>query len=266
MPIHYRKEDHIVLITIDRYERRNAIDVEHAMQLIDCWIKFRDDSDAWVAIITGVKNAFCAGGDLNAMGQIAKELAETGHSNTQDGMNGYGKGSITLKGMEIYKPIIAAVNGYCMAGGMELLGGTDLRIASTEAVFSITEPRRGLFAGGGSTARLPRQLSWPAAMELLLVAGNTNAERAFQLGLVNEVVPPGKLLNAAYRWAREIAKNAPLAVQGTKKSALKGFAASSLEAAYKIEDECANEVFATEDAQEGAKAFLEKRQPVWKGR
>jgi len=266
MPIHYKKEDHIVLITIDRYERRNSFDVEHGSQMIDCWIRFRDDPDAWVAIVTGVKNVFCAGGDLKVMGQIAQELAETGSSETEKAMNGYGRGSITLKGMNIFKPIIAAVNGYCMAGGMELLGGTDIRIASTEAIFSITEPRRGLFAGGGTTARLPRQLAWPAAMEMLLVAGNTTAQRAFQIGLVNEVVEPHELLDAAYRWATEITKNAPLAVQGTKKSALLGLAASSLAEAFQIENQCAHEVFSTEDAQEGPKAFFEKRQPVWSGR
>ena len=103
-------------------------------------------------------------------------------------------------------------------------------------------------------------------MELLLVGGDTSAARALQLGLVNEVVEPDKLLETAYKWAAAIAKNAPLAVQGTKKSALRGFAAGSLEEAYRIEDECAVEVFATEDAQEGARAFLEKREPVWKSR
>ena len=266
MPIRYEKRNHIVLITIDRYEKRNSFDVEHSDAMVAAWTEFRDDPDAWVAIVTGVKDVFCAGGDLNVMRQIAQEIAQFGRSETSDRMNGYGKGSLTLKGFEIYKPIIAAVNGYCMAGGMEMLGGTDLRIASTKAVFSVTEPRRGLFAGGGTTARLPRQLPWPAAMELLLVAGNVSAERALQMGLVNEVVEPDALLEAAYRWASEITKNAPLAVQGTKKSALKGLAVGTLDEAYRIEDQCAAEVFSTEDAQEGASAFLEKRAPVWKGK
>ena len=152
-----------------------------------------------------------------------------------------------------------------MAGGMELLGGTDIRIASTNAEFSVTEVRRGLFAGGGTPARLPRQMSWPAAMELLLVADNISAERAFQLGLVNSVVEPDKLMEVAYEWARKIAANAPISVQQTKKAALASLAVGSLEDAYAVEDECANTVFATEDAQEGARAFLEKREPVWKG-
>lgn len=266
MAIHYEKKDHIVLITMDRYEKRNAIDQEHSDAMIESWRKFRDDADAWVAIVTGVKNAFCAGGDLTQMGNLAEELRTQGHSETQQSYKAEDGGNFSLKGFEIYKPIIAAVNGYCMAGGMEMLGGTDIRIASTEAIFSVTEPRRGLIAGGGTTARLPRQLNWPAAMEILLTAGNLSPQRALQLGLVNEVVAPDQLLATAYRWAEEICKNSPLAVQGTKKSALRGFSAGSLEEAYKIEDDCTLEVFSTEDATEGARAFIEKRQPVWQGK
>lgn len=266
MPIRYEQQDHVVTITIDRYERRNAIDPDHAAQLIRCWERFRDDPDAWVAIITGVRKVFCSGGDLAHMAAIASEQAETGSSPTRDAMSNDGGGGFTLKGFDIFKPIIAAVNGYCIAGGMELLGGSDLRIASSDAVFSISEPRRGLFAGGGTTARLPRQLSWPAAMELLLVAGNVSAERALRLGLLNEVVPPEALMETARRWAGEIVKNAPLAVQGTKKSALLGFRAATLDEAYMIEDACSAEVFATDDAQEGVAAFFEKREPRWKGR
>jgi enoyl-CoA hydratase len=266
MPIRYELRDHVVTITIDRYERRNAIDPDHAEQLIGCWERFRDDPEAWVAIITGVRNVFCSGGDLKDMGAIASELAATGNSATRDRISNFGKGGFTLKGLDIFKPIIAAVNGYCMAGGMELLGGADLRIASSDAIFSVTEPRRGLFAGGGTTARLPRQLSWPAAMEFLLVAGNVSAERALRLGLLNEVVAPEDLIATANRWAREIVKNAPLAVQATKKSAMLGFRAATLEDAFRIEDACSVEVFATEDAQEGVAAFFERREPVWKGR
>ena len=267
MPIHYEKQDHIVTITIDRYERRNCFDVEHSVQMIDAWERFDEDDDARVAIVTGVKDAFCAGGDLNDMAQIAKEqAANNGHSETLDKITRNGTRFFTLKGFDIYKPIIAAVNGHCWAGGMELLGGTDIRIASTNAVFNISEPKRGLFAGGGSTVRYPRQLPWPAAMELLLMARPTSAERALQLGLVNLVVEPEELMATAREWAAEIAKNAPLSVQATKKSALHSMAVGSIEEAYRMEDEIGAGVFATEDAQEGPRAFFEKRDPVWKGR
>jgi enoyl-CoA hydratase len=267
MPIHYEKQDHIVTITMDRYERRNAFDVEHSVQMIDAWERFADDPDAWVAIVTGVKDAFCAGGDLHSMSQIAKERLENGgHSPTLDLITRNGTRYFTLKGFEIYKPIIAAVNGQCWAGGMELLGGTDIRIASRNAVFNVSEPKRGLFAGGGTTARLPRQLAWPAAMELLLMARPTSAERALQLGLINEVCEPEELMNIAMEWAREICKNAPLSVQATKKSALRSVAVATLEEAYAIEDALSVEVFQSEDAKEGPRAFFEKREPVWKGR
>ena len=268
MAIRYEKQDHIVTITFDRYERRNSMDVEHSQALSAAWLAFRDDPDARVAIITGVKDAFCAGGDLKDMGRIAEEKAELGYSPTERAITGEGSGAPhpTLRGFDLFKPIVAAVNGYCMAGGMELLGGTDIRIASTNAEFSVTEVRRGLFASGGTPSRLPRQMSWPAAMELLLVADNISASRALQLGLVNEVVEPEQLMDAAREWARKIAANAPISVQQTKRAALGSLAVGSLAEAYAIEDECGNIVFATEDAQEGANAFLEKRAPVWKGR
>lgn len=267
MPIHYEQQGHIVTITIDRYERRNAFDVEHSIQLIDAWERFNDDPDAWVAIITGVKDAFCSGGDLHTMAQIAKErLENNGLSPTHDQLTRNGTRFFTLKGFEIYKPIIAAVNGQCWAGGMELLGGTDIRIASHNAIFNISEPKRGLFAGGGTTARLPRQLGWAAAMELLLVARPTSAERALQLGLINEVCEPEELMTVAMQWAEELCKNAPLSVQATKKSALRSLAVATLDEAYAIEDELASEIFQTEDAKEGPRAFFEKRDPVWQGR
>ncbi len=266
MPIRYEKTGHVVLITIDRYAKRNAFDVDHAEQLMACWDELRDDSDAWVAIITGVEDSFCSGGDLNAMRDIARETALYGRSDSKDRMTRGGTAYFTLKGFDIFKPIIAAVNGHCIAGGMELLGGTDIRIASEDAIFSISEVRRGLFAGGGTTARLPRQIPWPAAMELLLAAGNVSAERALQMGLINQVVPRDTLLDVAWHWAETIAANAPIAVQGTKKSALLGFRAASLDDAFRIEDECHDWVYKSEDAQEGPTAFLERRKPVWRGR
>jgi enoyl-CoA hydratase len=268
MPIHYDKNDeHIVLVTIDRPEARNALDGPHMQALSDCWREFKADTDAWVVIITGVGDAFCAGADLKEFipkitgsnwadyrAQVDEDLADGTASN------------FTLRGFDLYKPIIAAVNGHCVAGGMEMLGGTDIRIASTNASFGVQEPRFGLFAGGGTTSRLPRQLSWPAAMEFLLTADRIPAERAFHLGLVNEVVPQDALVERAYEWARRITKNAPVAVQATKESALRGLGAGSLEAAFAIEDEMTQRVFTSEDAKEGPRAFAEKRQPQWTGR
>jgi enoyl-CoA hydratase len=260
--------DHIVQVTIDRPERRNALDLAHMDALATCWRRFRDDEDAWVAVITGVEGSFCAGADLKDYAPLQRQLRQLISEGATE-WEGYRLDSgfvAVLRNFELYKPVVAAVNGHCLAGGMELLGGSDIRIASDNATFGVIEPRRGLFAGGGTTARLPRQLQWPAAMELLLTGEKLPASRALQLGLVNEVTTPDQLLDRAMYWARTICRNAPLAVQATKESALRGFAAATLVDAYAIEDELAVRVSRTEDAQEGPRAFVEKREPVWKGR
>jgi enoyl-CoA hydratase len=263
MPIHYEKSDHIVLITLDRYEKRNALDPEHGFALLDCWKRFRDDDDAWVAIITGVKNAFCAGGDLGVLNAASARTLE-GETFTNEYAD-ENNARWSLKNLDVFKPIIAAVNGFCVAGGFEMLGATDIRIASTNAVFRIAEPQRGLMAYGGTTTRLPRQIPWVFAMELLLTADGIDAQRALQMGVVNEVVAPEDLMDTAYRWARRITANAPLAVRAAKQSALLGMR-STLAEAMVVEDEIGGSLFSTRDAQEGTTAFLEKRDPVWQGR
>jgi len=264
MPIHYDKSDHVVRITIDRYEKRNALDVEHGIALLDAWKTFRADDDAWVAIVTGVKTAFCAGGDLGTLGTTSTSSRKSNEvfSNPFADEN---NARWTLKNLDVFKPIISAVNGHCIAGGFEMFGATDIRIASTEAFFQIAEPRRGLIAFGGTTSRLPRQLPWVHAMELLLTADRIDAHRALELGLINEVVEPDQLLDAAYGWARRITQNAPLAVQAAKKSAVLSFR-TTLREGMLTEDQLGEGLFATEDAAEGIAAFLEKRAPVWKAR
>ncbi|MEY2433253.1 MAG: hypothetical protein QOC92_2978 [Acidimicrobiaceae bacterium] len=266
MPIHYVKDDHIVLITIDRPEARNALDGQHMTDLSDCWRNYKKDGDAWVAIITGVGDAFCAGADLKEFipkitGDSWSEFREGVDRDMAEGT----ESNFTLRGVELYKPIIAAVNGHCVAGGMEMLGGTDIRIASPNASFGVMEPKWGLFAGGGTTSRLPRQLAWPAAMEFLLTADRLPAKRALELGLINEVVPADELVERAFDWARRINRNGPLAVQATKESALRGLSAGSLVEAFAIEDEMTQRVFTSSDAQEGPRAFAEKRTPQWTG-
>ena len=170
-----------------------------------------------------------------------------------------------LRGTRLYKPIIAAVNGTCVAGGMEMLGGTDLRVASDTATFAVMEPKRGLFAGGGTTVRLPRQVPWPAAMEFLLCADQIPAQRAFEMGLLNEVCRPDDLMERAHDYARRITANGPFAVRKTKESALRGLA-TDMKEAFRIESELSGEVFSSEDAKEGPRAFAEKRAPNWQNR
>jgi enoyl-CoA hydratase len=170
-----------------------------------------------------------------------------------------------LRNVKLYKPIIAAVNGTCVAGGMEMLGGCDIRVAADTATFGVLEPKRGLFAGGGTTVRLPRQIPYPAAMELLLCADRISAPRVLAMGLLNEVCPPGQLLERAYDYANRITANGPFAVRKTKESVQRGLLVDMKEA-YRIESAIAAEVFSSEDAVEGPKAFAEKRTPRWSNR
>jgi enoyl-CoA hydratase len=269
VPIRYETHDdgHVVLITIDRPESRNSLDLHHFADLANAWRRFRDDDDAWVAIITGVDDVFCVGADLKTfipqVTQLQKEIT-SGEVGEFEGVKLEDTTFAVLREVELYKPIVAAVNGHCLAGGMEMLGGVDIRVAAREATFGVVEPRQGLFAGGGTTVRLPRQTTFANAMELLLTADRLPAERVYEMGLVNEVVDREALLDRAFEWARRITKNAPLAVQATKESVLRGLAVDQREA-YRIETELAGKVFSSEDAKEGPRAFAEKRPPEFKG-
>src|SRR5258706_5974171 len=226
MPIHYETdEEHVVLIPTDRPEARNAADMAHFKALREAWERFAADDQAWVAIITGVGEAFFAGADLKTyipeITKFQQQIAEKGLTEIDGFRLDDGTRSV-LRNWPLYKPVIAAVNGFCTAGGMEMLGGCDIRVACPEAKFAVMEPKRGLFAGGGTTVRLPRQIPWALAMEFLLCADLIPADRAFEMGLLNAVVPRDELLDAAREYARRMIANAPLAVQATKQSALQG--------------------------------------------
>jgi enoyl-CoA hydratase len=269
MPIHYERDDeHVVRITIDRPDARNSADMEHFKQLRMAWERFDEDPDAWVAIITGVGDAFFTGADLKTYVPEITKVAERIQKEGLSEVDGYRLDDGTkavLRGAKIWKPIIAAVNGFCTAGGMEMLGGVDIRVACPEAQFAVMEPKRGLFAGGGTTVRLPRQIPFPYAMEFLLCADLIPAPRAYEMGLLNAIVPRDELLDKAYEYARRITANAPLAVQATKQSVWEGLG-MSLRDAYKNESQLSSMVFQTEDAKEGPQAFKEKRTPNWQGK
>jgi len=269
MPIHYHLgDDHIARIVIDRPEAKNAMDMDHFFQLRSAWDRFGEEEEAWVAVITGVKDVFLVGADLKTYIPQITEHQRKITSGEVDTIGGYRLDDGTravLRGVRLYKPIIAAVNGTCVAGGMEMLGGCDIRVAADTATFGVLEPKRGLFAGGGTTVRLPRQIPYPAAMVFLLCGDQIGAQCAFDMGLLNEVTHPDRLMERADDYARRIIANGPLAVRKTKESVLRGLATDMREA-YRIESELAGEVFSSEDAKEGPKAFKEKRPPVWTGR
>lgn len=269
MPIHFEKDDHIVLITIDR-PPRNALDLYHFRDLANAWRQFKDDDDAWVAIVTGTGESFCVGADLKTyipeVTKLARQIQEGGVKEIDGCRLSDGTYAVLRPPqVKIYKPIVAAVNGFCTAGGMEMLCGTDIRIATPEAQFAVMEPKRGLFAGGGTTVRLPRQMPFAMAMEFLLTADLIDAQRALDFGLINQIVPRDGLLDAAMTMAKRITANAPLAVQATKESVLRGIFLD-YEGALALESELSSKIFQSEDAKEGPAAFAEKRQPVWQGR
>jgi enoyl-CoA hydratase len=269
MPIRYELDDeHVALITIDRPETKNALDIYHFRDLAAAWRRFGEDDGAWVAIVTGVEQSFMSGADLKTyipqITELQKKIA-AGEVGEIDGCKLSDGTYAVLRNVKLYKPVIAAVNGPCVAGGMEMLGGVDIRVATPNASFGVMEPKRGLFAGGGTTVRLPRQLAFPAAMEFLLTAERFPAERALELGLINEIVEEDRLLDAAFDWARRINANAPLAIQATKESVMRGLGVS-LKEAYRVESQLAQQIFQSEDAKEGPRAFVEKRDPVWRAK
>ncbi|OBK66655.1 enoyl-CoA hydratase/isomerase family protein [Mycobacterium sp. 1165178.9] len=260
MSIDYRLDEHIATITINRPETRNSLDMAHFRDLAHAWAAFRDDGRAWVAVITGVERDFCTGADLKKfIPELTGDLPRPTGWNKEDAIHA------VLHRFPVYKPIVAAVNGTCVAGGFEMLTSTDVRVAVPDARFAVMEPKRGLFAGGGSTVRLPRQMPYPLAMELLLTAEMVDAERALAMGLINRVVPADRLMDTAYDFAARIAANAPLAVFATKQSAVEGLALD-LNSAYDNETRHSDRVFETEDAKEGPRAFAEKRAPRWRAR
>ncbi len=280
MAIHYDKDGHVVTITIDRPEVRNALDLEHFGELALAWVRFRDDDDAYVAILTGVRDVYCVGADLKSFIPVVTETADklaAGDAHKVQAGQKYPisaslvavlrDGATLDDGTEfkLYKPVIAAVNGICAAGGLEMMWNTDLRVAADTAWFQLAEPRRGLFPGGGSTVHSVRQLTWCHAMEVLLLADRITAERAYEMGLVNRVVPGDQLMHEARALADTVCLNGPLAVRACKRSA-KESTFLSLKEALDNEMSFSADVFMSEDAKEGIRAFKEKRPPVWRNR
>jgi E-phenylitaconyl-CoA hydratase len=247
----------IALITINRPERLNAMDAEHYQGLSNAWMRVRDDGAIRVAIVTGAgEKSFTTGADLKSRFAGEPQLQEVWLTQREQLLN---------RGLEVWKPIIAAINGYCLGGGMTLMLATDIRLAAPHATFGLTEVKRGLIPANGGTQRISRQLPWPIAMELLLVGDSWNAETAARWGLINAVVPASELIAKAYEIARKIAANGPLAVQAAKELATRS---RDLDIATGLRMEAAitHILRSSEDAKEGPKAFAEKRAPVFQGK
>ena len=270
MAVIYEKKGNIAIVTIDRPEARNSMDFDTMGQLANAWMDFRDDPDLWVAILTGSgEKDFCVGADLKtfipAVTENIDDLASGKKSLLGEEYAPNAPLVAVLREGDIWKPIIGAVNGICSSGGLEMLQGTDVRIAAEHATFSIAEPKRGLFPGGGTTVRLPRQVPFVWAMEILLTCEFISAQQALEIGLINRVVPKEELMPTAMKMAEKICENAPLAIQAVKRS-VRQCMDLKMEDALNLELHIAAEIFMTEDAREGPKAFKEKRKPVWKSK
>lgn len=256
MPIDFELDDGVALITINRPERLNAMDAEHYAGLSKAWMQVRDDPEVRVAIVTGAgERSFTTGADIKSFITTPPGMAEMWLTQKDQLLN---------RGLEVWKPVIAAVNGYCLGGGMTLLLGTDIRLAAPHATFNLAEVKRGVIAGNGGTQRILSQLPYAIGMEMLLTGEPVDAETAARWGLVNRVVPMESLLDEAKAVARRIAANAPLAVQAAKELAVRA-REMPLNTGLRFEQIINRMLQFTEDASEGPQAFSEKRAPNFKG-
>ncbi|GAA1856373.1 crotonase/enoyl-CoA hydratase family protein [Actinomadura bangladeshensis] len=255
------RDGHVVIVTMNRPEARNALSTAMLVGLADAWAYISDTPEVRVGILTGADGTFCAGADLKAMSQPPSDprVQERAAQITDYHWKGL------LRDGRPTKPLICAIEGYAVAGGTELLTGTDLRVVAEGATLGLFEAKRGLFPMGGSAVRLPRQIGYAAALDILLTAREVTPREALAMGLINKVVPDGQALAAAREMADRIAACAPLSVQAILR-AVRETEHLPEEEALKISDEIGWPVFASEDAKEGSRAFKEKRPAVYQGK
>ena len=263
----YEERDGIAYVTLNRPEKRNALSPEMIVRLSETWRDVATDSDVSVALLTGSGDqSFCAGADL---GKLVPLL--TGDRPPDDEWDERLLADprqvdrALLRDPNLFTPVVVAVNGHALGGGTELVGATDLRVASQSATFGLTEVRWGHVPAMGSLSRLPRQLSWAHAMEIILLGEPITAEHALDIGFLNRVVAPGEVFSVAEDFARRIQRNSPLAVAKAKEAMVRS-SGLPLDQAFKIEDECGSFIMSSEDAKEGPRAFAEGREPVFVGR
>lgn len=256
--------DHVAIITLNRPEARNALNPELAVRLAEAWVRVREEAAIRVAVLTGTGSAFCAGADLGQLIPLFSGARKPENEwDERVVADRFLVRKALLRDFDTEKPVIAAINGHAIAGGMEIVQGTDIRVSVPAARFGVQEVKWAIFPAGGSTVRLPAQMPFAKAMELLLTGDLVTADEALHLGFLNHVTddPLAKALEIAAR----IAANGPLAVRAIRRSARACLGKPEAEA-LALEHEISAPVFLTEDAREGPRAFMEKRAPVYHGR
>ena len=256
MPVDYKKEGRIAIFTINRPEAFNMVNVQIFQELHERMVEFRDDPELWVGIITGARTrAFSAGADIKDILPFARE-----HRDQPEALP-----PSIMRGLDVWKPLIAAINGMALGGGLEIALACDIRIASEKARFGTPEVSLGVIPGWGGTQRLPRMLPWCKAAELLLTGRPIDAQEAYRIGLVNKVVPQEQVMPVAREWAEAICQAGPLAVRAAKEAMVRG-SSMTLEEGLRLEGVLFNRVLGTEDFNEGITAYAEKRKPVFKAK
>jgi enoyl-CoA hydratase/carnithine racemase len=261
-----REHPGVALVTIDRPERANALDPATLRELATAWRRIAGDPEIRCAVLTGAgERVFCSGMDLRTTIPASQRLARGERVSEEEFEGLRSVATALLAGFDLATPLVCAVNGHARAGGLDLMLAAEIRYAVPAATFALEEVALGLYPTGNSTVLLPRQIPWVHAADLLLSARPIDAARALRIGLVNEVVEPAELLPRAFATADAIAANAPLAVRETRRG-LRELLHLSLDDAWARQEELGRPLRRTEDAAEGARAFLERRRPVWKGR
>lgn len=256
MEFDYRKEGRTAIFTINRPDARNSFNTKMLQDLYEAMLDFRNDQGLWVGIITGEgEKAFCGGTDAKERLPILKEHRGSPEVTPANPM----------RGLELWKPLIAAVNGLALGMGLEIILACDIRIASENARFGLPEVTLGLIPGQGGTQRLPRMIPWCKAAEMVFTGKMIDAQEAYRIGLINEVFSSDELMSKAREWADTICKAAPLAVKAAKEAMIRGYN-MDLNDGLRLENALLSYLVGTEDFAEGVKAFGEKKRPVYKGK
>ena len=256
MAVDYKVEGRVATITLNRPEAYNSVDIRTLRELHDALAAFRDNDEVWVGILTGAgEKAFCSGADIVEMLPFLKSAEHKSWVIPET----------PLRFMEVYKPIICAINGMALGGGFEIALICDIRIAAEHSRFGCPEVNLGIMPGWGATQRLTRIIPRAKAMELVLSGKPINAQEAYRIGLVNEVVPKMELMARAQKWAEDLCQVGPLALRAAKEAMIRGYS-MPLDEGIKLESALFSYLLGTEDFKEGRDAFLNKRKPQFKGK